>query len=143
MNHFVVVVECIIEYEEKFLLIKRPQGVHAGGLLAFPGGKIEAQDGAHHADVLVGAVKREVLEEVGLELIDPIQYATSNYFVDSRNEPVVDVVFYTRLSKTKAVVKASEREVPEYYWMTADEISAHDNAPVWVKRYLSAAIELR
>jgi hypothetical protein len=37
---YLKVVECAIEHDSKFLVIKRPQGVHAGGMLAFPGGKL-------------------------------------------------------------------------------------------------------
>lgn len=28
-----IVVECAVEYESKFLIIRRPKGKHAGGLL--------------------------------------------------------------------------------------------------------------
>ena len=41
MKLYLNIVEVAIEHDEKFLIIKRPEGKHAGGLLAFPGGKVE------------------------------------------------------------------------------------------------------
>ena len=37
---FAVVVDCVIEKDGKFLLIRRPMGVHGEGLLALLGGKV-------------------------------------------------------------------------------------------------------
>jgi 8-oxo-dGTP pyrophosphatase MutT (NUDIX family) len=65
MQRFVVVVECAIKLDDRYLLIKRPAGVHAAGLLAFPGGKVEYQDGIRDINshnILLHAVKREVFE---------------------------------------------------------------------------------
>ncbi len=83
MAKFIVVVECAIEHEGRFLVIQRPIGKHAEGLLSFPGGKFETTDGNESRDALLHAVKREVFEEVGLKLQDPINYVTSSYFIDS------------------------------------------------------------
>ncbi len=135
MDRFLVVVECVIENNGRFLIIRRPAGVHAAGLLAFPGGKVEHQDGG--GNILVEAVKREVFEEVGLDLVDPVQFVTSSYFRDSHQEHVLDVIFHCKLEKTKTEVKPSLREVPEHYWMTMDEILAHQDSPPWLKHYLS------
>lgn len=137
---FLVIVECAIEQEGRFLLIKRPAGVHAEGLLAFPGGKVEIEDGAGTNNILVQAVKREVLEEVGLDLIDPLQFITSSYFIDSFQEPVLDAIFHCKLQKTVLEIKASAREVPEYYWLSYEEILTHENSPVWLKQYMSCIV---
>lgn len=137
MSHFLSIVECAIEHEGRYLIIKRPDGVHAGGLLAFPGGKVDYEDGDDNQDVLLRAALREVKEEVGLDLIDPVHYAASSYFNDSHGEHVLDIIFYCRLDQTTIDVIPSEKEVPEYFWLTADEINAHPLAPEWLKRYLS------
>lgn len=139
MERFVVVVECIIEHQEKYLIITRPQDVQAGGLLAFPGGKVDVEDGAQDADILINAVKREVLEEVGLDLKAPIEFVTSGFFLGLNDEPVLALVFYVKLNDAQVDVKPSAREVPEYAWMTTNEIAVHSKSPVWVKRYLKAA----
>jgi hypothetical protein len=36
-KHYLKVVEFAIEHDSKFLIIKRPEGKNAGGLLSFPG----------------------------------------------------------------------------------------------------------
>ncbi len=137
MQKFTVVVECAIEYNHKFLFIKRPEGVHAEGCLAFPGGKVEYDDGGEKVDILVEAVKREVLEEVGLKLIDPIHFVTSSYFIGSNKEHVLDVIFYCKILNSQIEVKPSMREVPKYYWLTSSEAFIRSNTPVWLKHYLS------
>jgi 8-oxo-dGTP pyrophosphatase MutT (NUDIX family) len=136
MERFVVVVECAIELNNKFLMIKRPVGVHAAGFLAFPGGKVEYQDGGEKRNILAEAVKREVFEEVGLELIDPIRFVISSYFIDSHQEHVLDVIFHCKIEKTLTEVKPAFREVPEYYWLTKDEIASHENTPPWLRHYI-------
>jgi len=134
---FLVVVECAIEYQEKFLIIERPPEGHAGGLLAFPGGKVDTADGHYNNDILLEAVKREVFEEVGLKLIDPLHVVTSSYFVDTHQSPVLDVIFYCKLKETNPTITASPREVPNFAWMSRQEILAHVNSPIWLKKYLN------
>ena len=137
MEKFLVIVECAIEFEGKFLFIKRPKSVHAEGLLAFPGGKVEHADGDENRDILVQAIKREVLEEVNLDLVDPIHSLTSSYFIDSHHAHVLDVIFHCKIDNTSVEIKTSEREVPEYFWLTLGEVLNHENAPVWLKHYVS------
>jgi len=139
--NFIVCTECAIEHNGRFLIIKRPAGEHAAGLLAFPGGKFEISDGDQNNDVMIQAVKREVLEEVGLELLDPIEYVTSSYFKDTQtNQDVMDIIYHCQLNKTTVEVKASPREVPEYYWLTYDEIISKENCPEWMVKYMGLII---
>ena len=141
MKKYLVVVECAIELDGKFLIIKRPEGKHAAGLLSFPGGKLDESDEVTEWGILSNAAKREIVEEVGLTLLDPMQYVTSNYFIDSDAMPVIDTIFYCNLNKTIPTVIASSREVPEYYWMTPAEINAAENSPEWLKKYIELIIQ--
>ena len=52
----ITVVAAVIERDERFLVTRRPTGVHLAGLWEFPGGKIDP-DESHHA-----ALKRELRE---------------------------------------------------------------------------------
>jgi len=135
MKQYLLVVECAIEYQGKFLIIKRPAGLHAGGFLAFPGGKVEEIDEKNEYDMLRLAAKREVFEEVGLTLKDHLEYVVSNYFVDNFGRHVIDTVFYCKIEKTQVEVKASNHEVAEYYWMTRDEIDQAEHCSPWMKKY--------
>jgi 8-oxo-dGTP diphosphatase len=136
MKLYLNIVEVAIEHDEKFLIIKRPEGKHAGGLLAFPGGKVEEIDEQNEWDILRLAAKREVLEEVGLDLKDDLKYITNNYFVGSSNVAahVIDTIFHCKIEKTDLTINSSAREVPEYYWLTAEEINNASNAPAWLKK---------
>lgn len=138
MTKFIAVVECAIEYQGKFLIIERPQGGHAEGLLSFPGGKVEIADGEGGADVLVQAVRREVYEEVGLKLDNPIRYVTSSCFGDSKTgDQVVDAIFYCEIKEAPGELQVCSREVPHYYWLNREDILKASNCPEWLERYLS------
>ncbi len=78
---YIVSAECAIRDKDKYLVIKRPIGKHAAGKLSFPGGGCEKVDGEQD-DCLQRTVIREVYEEVGLKLIDPLSYICSNMFYD-------------------------------------------------------------
>lgn len=136
-NKFVVGAECAIEHEGKFLIIKRPPGKHAEGMLAFPGGGVEISDGADF-DVLANTARREVFEEVGITITDPIKYVASDYFIDTKtNDPVIFVLFHCKIVTTKLELNISSREVAEYYWLSKSEIIVRDNCPEWLIKYLN------
>ena len=138
MKNYLVVVEVAVEYQGKFLVIKRPAGSEAGGLLSFPGGKVDLIDEQDNYDILRAAAKREILEEVGLNLLDPLHYVTSSFFVGTTLKAhVIDNIFHCSLEKTIPNVVPSTREVPEYYWLTVDEINNANNATNWFKKYVA------
>lgn len=56
------VVACVIERENRFLLCQRPAHKRHGTLWEFPGGKLEGKE------TFLEATKRELLEELGLEV---------------------------------------------------------------------------
>ncbi len=155
METFLVIVECAIEHQGKFLIIRRPEGVHAGGLLAFPGGKVDYQDGLNKKDqdysdsnqeqvaqdILLYAVKREVQEEVGLELIDPLRFVRSTYFIDKYGQNVLGALYHCKIEKTPLNLKTSTREVPEYFWLSHAEIDVHKKSPIWLKQYMQNVLE--
>lgn len=67
----------------------------------------------------------------GLDLVDPIHFLTSSYFIDLHHAHVLDVI-HCKIENT-----SSEREVPEYFWLTLGEVLNHENIPVWLKHYVS------
>lgn len=135
MKKYLVVVECAIEYDNKFLLIERPVGTHAEGLLSFVGGKVDEQDEVFNTDILRNAIKREVFEEVGINIDGKLEYVTSSYFVDSKGICVIDNIFYHKLDTMPEII-ANQREVPWFAWMHREEINNASNAPEWLKQYL-------
>jgi len=140
MANYVVVVEGAIECDNKFLIIQRPAGVHAGGLLSFAGGKVEAQDEKYDRDILRSALKREIFEELGLRLEGELKYITSSYFLETDGTCVIDNIFHYKYDSLP-VVTASEREVPWFGWMSPEQIHNASNSPDWLKNYISMIIK--
>ena len=64
MKVYLNIVEEDIEHNEKFLIIKRPEGKNEG-LLTFLAGKVEEIDEKNEWDILRLVVKREILQEEG------------------------------------------------------------------------------
>jgi 8-oxo-dGTP pyrophosphatase MutT (NUDIX family) len=143
MEKFLVVVECAIELDNKFLFIKRPKDSFSGGCLSFPGGKVEYNDGLEYQDILINAVKREILEEVSLDLIDPIHFVTSSHYLGLNNVNVLDNIFYCKLINSSSNVITSKREVESHYWMTLSEALSHFKSAAWLKNYISCVEKKR
>jgi len=134
MHHYLKCVECAIEYNSKFLVIQIPQGKHTGGKLSFPGGKVDESDQKNQWDVLRSAAKREVFEELGLNLIHPLKYITSHYFVtDFDGSHGMLTLFHCKIDKTDLTIRPSPREVDDYFWLSADDIEQAPNTVGWLK----------
>ena len=57
----VVVAAAVIEHDRRFLVTRRPTGVHLEGYWEFPGGKCAA------AETLADCLRREIEEELGTD----------------------------------------------------------------------------
>ena len=133
---FVVNTQCAVLRGERILMIVRGAGVkHAPGVLAFPGGKVEVEDGP--TDVLESAVRREVLEETGITVSPSLEYVRSVAFSMNDGTPVVDVLFLGEYEDGEPEITDPD-EVAEIRWMTMDEILAHDKTPPWLKNSIEA-----
>ena len=55
----IVVTAAVVRRGDRFLVTRRPRGVHLEGCWEFPGGKCEADE------TLAGCLQREILEELG------------------------------------------------------------------------------
>ncbi|MEV0389948.1 NUDIX domain-containing protein [Nonomuraea sp. NPDC050643] len=134
---FVVNVEVLLERDGRWLLIRRgAQEAHAPGMLAGVGGKVEAEGAG--ADVLEETARREVAEEIGVEL-DGVElvYVESGFFVTDDGDPVINVVFRGALPAHAEPVAASAEEVAGLVWLTAAEAAA--DCPPWLARSLRRA----
>lgn len=137
---FIVNVEATIRKKERYLIIKRSEKEeHAGGLLSLVGGKVELEGNIY--DILEKTVKREIFEEVNVEVKDEFQYVNSSSFVTDQGDAVVNVVFLCKYKEGEAYPK-SEEEVDSVYWLTAEEILAHPNAPEYLKESIMIAEKL-
>ena len=90
---FVVNTHCAMSRAGRYLTIVRGEGVEqAPGVLAFPGGKVEVEDGPD--SVLEAAVRREVGEETGVTVAPYLNYVRSGNFTMDDGTAVVDVFFH-------------------------------------------------
>lgn len=137
MKQYVNVIECAIEHNGKFLVIQHPPQKDAAGLLAFPGGKIDPSDEVHTPyDVLRATVKREVQEETGINLTDPIEYVLSSTFTTPKGIHVFNVTFYCKLTTKHPNVTIAQNEITSYAWLTPEAIQSAENAAPWLKEYI-------
>ena len=130
-REFVVNVQCAVIRHGRFLMIVRgDEGGHAPGVLAFPGGKVELEDGP--SDVLERTARREVLEETGVGISGNLQYIRSETFVITGGQPAVDVLFLGDYESGEPTI-ADAAEVADIRWMTAEEILIHPRTPPWLR----------
>ncbi|WP_088042344.1 NUDIX hydrolase [Bacillus sp. EAC] len=134
---FIVNVEAAIFKEDRWLIIERSiKEEHAGGLLSLVGGKVEIE--GNSADILERTVKREIYEEVGINIKDKLEYIHSTTFVTDLNEHVVDIVFLCEYDSGEAYTKSPD-EVENVYWMNSNEIMSHLKSPIYLKESIRRA----
>lgn len=134
---YIVNVEGVIWDGDRCLMAFRSeQEAHAGGTLAFPGGKAEGTD---TAGALEETLRREIREEVGIEVADFV-YVESHTF--GQAPPCLDVVFSCRYVSGMAWA-VDPAEVSAVEWMTPAEARAHPKTPPWIARSLTLAEEKR
>ncbi|MFN2228094.1 MAG: NUDIX hydrolase [Anaerolineae bacterium] len=136
---YIVNVEGAVVKDGQYLMVVRSEQEYAPGGLNFPGGKVEGVSSLD--DVLEETLRREIAEEVGLEVHDEMAYLRSSAFV-AEGDPVVDVVFLCR-HKAGAAFVADPAEVAAVRWMTAAEVIDHPEIPPWTKLSLELAERVR
>ncbi|KQL36008.1 NUDIX hydrolase [Psychrobacillus sp. FJAT-21963] len=136
---FIVNVEGAIYKNEKWLLIKRSEKEeHAGGSLSLVGGKVENE--GNSTDVLERTLKREIAEEIGVE-VSNLRYVNSSSFVTDAGISVVDIVFLCDHESGEAFAKSPD-EVDSVFWMTTKQILENSTIPIYLKENIKLADKL-
>jgi len=138
-DKYIVNVEGAIFKDGQYLMIVRGEEEYAPGGLNFPGGKVEGAGSTD--DILEETLRREIAEEVGLQVHAEMAYVRSSAFI-AEGDPVVDVVFLC-LYKAGTAVAADPGEVAGVQWMTAAEAIAHPETPPWTRLSLELAERIR
>jgi len=124
--HYIVVTGILVNKEGKYLIAKRADWEKAfPGKWTVPGGKIEVLDyvlrekdtSFHWYNVLEDSLKREILEEVGLE-IDNLGYVTSLVYIRPDKIPCLIVSLWAN-PKTENVRLCNA--LTEYKWVDLQE----------------------
>jgi 8-oxo-dGTP diphosphatase len=138
-DKYIVNVEGAIARDGQYLMIVRGEEEYAPGGLNLPGGKVEGASNGD--DVLEETLRREIAEEVGLEVHDEMAYVRSSAFV-AEGHPVVDVVFLCHY-KAGTAFAADPGEVAAVRWMALAEAIAHPETPPWTRHSLELAEQVR
>ncbi len=104
---------------DRFLVVKRSaHEIAFPGKWAFPGGKTE------RGQTILETLKREVLEEVGLDIEDTIKYLKDFTFVRPDDVNVVGLCFEV-VARQGMIVLA--KDFDEYKWITPKELNDLDH----------------
>jgi len=140
---FIVNVEAAIIKGDRYLMITRSeQESHAGGTLSMVGGKVDPiQADVDNDAILETTIRREIREEVGVEVADSMIYVESKAF-SVEHVQVIDVVFMCeyRSGEPRAIDPA---EVEAVHWLTAQEIYDHPKTPPWIRQSIEKSEQLR
>jgi len=136
-QHIVNVEGAVIKDDRLLTVIRSEAEEHAAGTLSFIGGKVEFRD--RQSAILEATLKREVMEEVGVE-IGNIQFVTSTAFFSDDGQSVVNIVFVCEWQSGEPRVVNPE-EVASVHWMTVTEIRNHPKTPPWILEYVELIIE--
>lgn len=134
--YFVANVVVYREEDSRCLILKRSgrEKVHPGKY-AVPGGKLEWKDFdllnptrfngevLDFEDSVEDLLKREVLEEAGIEIQDGLTYLNSVAFVRPDEIPVILVKFAAKYKQGEVVL---EDAFVDYAWVNADEVKNYD-----------------
>ena len=121
------VLAAVIRDGDRYLLCRRPRHKRHGGLWEFPGGKIEPGEG------LLGAARREMKEELGLDVV-----AVGETLL-SRRDPGSPFVIEFVPVQVRGTPQALEHE--EIRWVAAGEATGLELAPsdlvFWQQRVMA------
>ena len=130
--HYVVVTGILVK-DGKFLITKRADWEKAfPGKWTVPGGKLEVLDyvlrekdtSSHWYNVFEELVKREVMEEVGLE-IKNIGYVTSMVYIRSDKIPTIIVSLWAEPSSESENIRLCNA-LTEFAWVDLEEAKNYD-----------------
>jgi 8-oxo-dGTP diphosphatase len=141
IHMFLVNVEGAVYRGDKWLIIERSaKEEHAGGLLSLVGGTTENE--SQSVDLLERTLIRELYEEVGVKVMDKLNYVRSTSFTIPNGNLVLDVVFLCEYRAGEPYPKSPD-EVESVHWMTTEEIVNHPKAPIWLIDNIKAADSIK
>jgi len=136
---YVANVDGAVVRDGEYLLIERAEDEpHAGGTLAFPGGKVEQPAGG--GDPIEETARGELAEEVGIE-VGEVAYVLSSTFESDGGTRCLNVVTLCEHEAGEPFPREPE-EVASVHWLTAAEIRASD-PPAFLERYVGEIEEYR
>jgi 8-oxo-dGTP diphosphatase len=135
----VVNVDAAVVRGDEYLVVERSSDEeHAAGLLAFPGGKIEADVGT---EAIEATARREVREETGVEA-GAVEYVSSHTFTADEGTECLNVVTRCEYESGDPEVREPE-EVADAFWVEYDDLVTREDVPEFVQGFAEAVEESR
>lgn len=118
-NNFVGIVNAIVKHptKDKFLVIKRKEGIHKNKW-ALPGGIIEEGENDEIA------LKRELKEEIGLELKSIIKRVSEYSYTRPSGEITLGTSYLIGVENSEVSIN---QEIIDYKWVTIEEFESLDH----------------
>lgn len=123
---------------DKILVSQRSwEEEHMPGRWTIPGGKVDRTEGFVF-DILQKTLKREILEETGIEIEDNVQLVTNNTYTRENGDHVVAIIFkcYYKSGEAKPL-----EDTIDCRWVSIDEVKEMDFPPN-VKEYILKSVEV-
>lgn len=134
----IVAVKAWVKKGDKYLLARRGMNeVHMPGIWSIPGGKID--EGGDTVNILQETLKREVLEEVGLEITDEMELIFNNTFERSDGSSVVGLTFLCHWKSGETVPLEDTSEIG---WFTLNELLGMEEVEDFLKREIKMLHEI-
>lgn len=124
---------------EYLFIVRGDDEDHAPGMVGFPGGTLEAEPG--DAGVVAATARREVREEVGVEITEPEVVTSTTFELDS-GSPCLNLVVTAEYVDGEAHV-ADPAEVGAVEWRTPESVLGADETPPWTRNLLEAVVQHR
>ena len=117
MKHTIQVAAGLVKKDHRYLITKRPAGVHLGGLWEFPGGKRET------GESLEECLRRELKEEVGIDITPGSFFHTIRH---EYPEKVVELHFFC------CTLQSGEPQAlgcEAWKWVAIDDLTHYEFPP--------------
>ncbi len=119
------VVAAVVSRDGRYLVARRPQNKHHGGLWEFPGGKL------HKGETATEAIKRELREELGVNVVS----------IGKTVAVLSDELIQIRFLAVDFNDEPMALEHSELQWCNLPELTSVDLAPI-DKRFVSNIFQL-
>ncbi len=121
-----ILVNAVVEKDGKILVSQRSfEETHQPGSWTIPGGKVERTNGDVW-NIIEETLKKEVMEETGVEIADNAGLLTNNTFIRSTGQHVVALIFLCHWKSGEA--KPLEDTI-DAKWISEEELKGIEFAP--------------
>jgi 8-oxo-dGTP diphosphatase len=136
---YAVTVCVLIHRGNSWLLVVRAPGVaYAPNMIGMIGGHVDVTD--PQGSVLEATARREVAEEVGLDLYQvPLTYLESEFFITDGGERQITVTFTASAPPGDEPYVRAPDELVEVGWWTLSDLEADPRCPPWLPGVLRRA----